>query len=426
MKRTILQLLCITTACVLSACKRESQVDEANRKGLLLVGNSAEPRALDLQMVTGVPESKIISALFEGLVGDHPSEDETMAPGVATHWEHNEDMTEWVFHLRPEARWSDGEPLTAADFIFSYHRMLHPELAAAYAPMLYSIRNAEAYNRDQRGFILCGLDPEFPSSWETMSQANHAGDPSIDAQNLADREFESLDFEEKRRLLASKGLDRLNLLHLQAIQNDPRLFDWPASVPEESRRLLIERLTDHEQAGAPDLFEKAQIGLRAPDSHTLVVTLREPVPYLPSKSRHSTWFPGPRHVILRHGKMTDRFTRWASVGNLVGNGPFQLHEWRYNHYIEVQKNPNYWDADRVKLNGIRFFPIENPYTETRAFLAGQLHTTYSLPPDLLEKTRRDYPQYLRAEPYVGTVFVRLNTTRPGLDDPRVRRAISLA
>ena len=134
----------------------------------------------------------------------------------------------------------------------------------------------------------------------------------------------------------------------------------------------------------------------------------------------------PKHVILKHGKISDRFTKWATAGNLVGNGPFQLHVWRYNHYIELRRNPHYWDAPNVGLNGIRFIPIEHSYTDTRSFLAGQLHTTYSLPPDLLSKTRREYPQYLRTEPYVGTVFVRLNTTRPGLSDPRVRRALALA
>lgn len=418
----VLALVCL----LLPGCRRETLVGRANREGILLVGNSAEPRALDLQIVTGVPENKILSALFEGLCGDHPSDDEKMVPGMATHWEHNEDMTEWTFHLRPEAKWSDGAPLTAEDFIFSYHRMLHPELAAAYAPMLHSIRNAEAYNRDERGHILCGLDENFPTQWETLRKANFQGDPSIDAEDLANRKFASLDQGERRRLLAVKGLDRLDAGQLRAIRDTPALFDWPDEIPQASRTLVIARLLEHAEAGAPDLFEKARLGLDAPDPHTLVVSLREPVPYLPSKSRHSTWFPVPRHVILKHGKMTDRFTKWATVGNLVGNGPFQLHAWRYNHYIEVRRNPHYWNAPNVGLNGIRFYPIENPYTETRSFLAGQLHTTYSLPPDLLEKTRREYPQYLRTEPYVGTVFVRLNTTRPGLDDPRVRRALALA
>jgi oligopeptide transport system substrate-binding protein len=417
----------LALACLLlPGCKRETMVERANREGILLVGNSAEPRSLDLQLVTGVPESKVLSSLFEGLVGDHPSRDDIMAPGVATHWEHNADMSEWTFHLHPEARWSDGVPLTAEDFVFSYHRMLNPVFAAPYAPMLHSIRNAEAYNRDARGHILCGLDQDFPTPWEILRKANFQGDESIDADDLANRDFDSLSAQERRRFIASKGLDRLNATHLRAIRDEPALFTWPEEVPMETRRIVIDRLLAHAEAGEPDLFEKANLGFRAEGPHTLVVTLREPVTFLPSMTRHKSWFPVPRHVITRFGSMTDRFTDWSKTGNLVGNGAYKLHSWRYNHMIEVRRNPHYWDAANVGLNGIRFFPIENPYTETRSFLAGQLHTTYSLPPDLLTRVRSRHPEYLRVEPYVGTVFLRFNTTRPGLDNPKVRQALQLA
>ncbi len=411
---------------LLTGCKRETMVERANRDGFLLVGNSAEPRSLDLQLVSGVPESKILTSLFEGLVGDHPSKDDTMAPGAAARWEHNDDFTEWIFHLQPNAKWSDGTPLTAEDFVFSYHRMLNPVLAAPYAAMLHSIQNAEPYNRDHRGHILCGLDESFPVAWKTLRAANFHGNPASKAGNLLERDFATLSHTEKKSVLAYKGLDRMSAAHLHALLADPTLFDWPADIPADARTLVVQRLLNHMEAGEPDLFDKARIGLRATGPHTLVITLREPVPYLPSKTRHTSWFPVPRHVILRHGKMTDRFTTWSKIGNLVGNGPFQLHTWRNNHYIEVRRNPHYWDAANVGLNGIRYYPIENPYTETRSFLAGQLHTTYSLPPDLLTRVRKRHPQYLRTEPYVGTIFLRFNTTRPGLDNVKVRQALSLA
>jgi oligopeptide transport system substrate-binding protein len=411
---------------LLTGCKRETMVERANRDGIMLVGNSAEPRSLDLQLVSGVPESKILTSLFEGLVGDHPSKDDTMAPGTAARWEHNDDFTEWTFHLQPNARWSDGAPLTAEDFVFSYHRMLNPILAAPYAAMLHTIKNAETYNRDERGHILCGLDESFAVAWETLRLANFHGDHSSKANALLEKEFSSLSHTEKKSVLATKGLDRMSAEHLSALLGDPTLFDWPAEIPTDARTLVLQRLLDHLETGEPDLFEKAKVGVRAAAPHTLVITLREPVPYLPSMTRHTSWFPVPRHVITRFGKMTDRFTDWSKIGNLVGNGPFQLHVWRNNHYIEVRRNPYYWDAANVGLNGIKFFPIENAYTETRSFLAGQLHTTYALPPDLLARVRKHHPEYLRTEPYVGTVFLRFNTTRPGLDNVKVRQALSLA
>src|SRR6478735_2121223 len=307
---------------LLPPCQKETQVERANREGILLVGNSAEPKALDHQLVTGVPESKIIGALFEGLASNDPSQDDATPPGAAASWEHNDTMTEWTFHLQPNGKWSDGVPVTAHDFVFAYHRLLHPDFAGPYAEMLYFIENAEAFN---------------------------------------------------------KG-----------------------------------KITDF-----------SQVGVTAVDDLTLRVKLREPVPYLPSLTRHYTWFPVPRHVVLQHGKMTDRFTKWSTLPYLVGNGAFKLKEWKFHDFIEVERNPNYWNAAGVGLHGIRFFPIENPYTESRAFLSGQLHTIYQLPSDLIRSVKKNDAQYLRQEPYVGTTFIRLNTTRPGLSDPRVRQALSL-
>ena len=307
---------------LLASCQKESQVDRATREGILLVGNSAEPKALDHQLVTGVIESKIITSLFEGLVAGDPSRDDAAIPGAAASWEHNEDMTGWVFHLQPQGKWSDGAPVTAHDFVFAYNRLLHPDFAGPYAEMLYFLDGAEAFNKG-----------------------------------------ETTDF--------------------------------------------------------------SQVGVKAVDDFTLQLKLREPVPYLPSLTRHYTWFPVPRHVVLQFGKMTDRFTKWSVLPNIVGNGPFKLTQWRFHDFIEVRRNPHYWNAAQVGLNGIRFYPVENPYTETRAFLSGQLHTTYQLPSDLIRTVKKNDPEFLRQEPYVGTTFIRLNTTRPAFSDPRVRQALSL-
>lgn len=307
----------------LASCQKETEVERANREKILLVGNSTDPKSLDPHLVTGVIESNVIRALFEGLVADDPVKDTAYPPGAATHWEHNADYTEWTFHLRQGGKWSDGAPLTAEDFLFAYNRILHPDVAGPYADMLYFLKNAEDYN---------------------------------------------------------KG-----------------------------------KITDF-----------SQVGVSAPDPYTLKFVLREPVPFLPDITRHYTWFPLPKHTLEKFGKMTDRFTPWSDAGNLVGNGAFILKEWRLNDYIETTKNPNYWRADTVKLNGVRFIPVENFYTETRGFLADQLHVTYQLPQTLADQMAADYPQYLRQEPYVASDFIRVNTTRSALKDPKVRMALSLA
>ena len=170
----------------------------------------------------------------------------------------------------------------------------------------------------------------------------------------------------------------------------------------------------------------ATVGVKALDSHTLEIVTRAPTPFLPELTKHYTWFPVPKHIVLQHGIMTDKHTNWTDPGHLISNGPFQLDEWKFNYYISVKKNPNYWDKTQVTLEGIRFLPISNTYTEARMFFDQQIHATYGLAPEMIEYSRDRYPHSLHQEPYLGTYFIRCNVTHPGLTDPRVRQALALA
>ena len=112
---------------------------------MLHLGNGAEPQDLDPHIVTGVSEHTIISALLEGLVTEDPA---TLAPvpGMASAWEISADGRIYTFSIRPEAVWSNGDAVTAADFVWSWQRLLSPALAAEYAYQLYPVRNARLFN----------------------------------------------------------------------------------------------------------------------------------------------------------------------------------------------------------------------------------------------------------------------------------------
>jgi len=113
------------------------------------VGNGAEPQDLDPQAVTGDIEHRIIMALFEGLVTNDP-QDLHPVPGQAESWEISEDGRVYTFHLRAGLKWSNGDPITADDFVQSYKRMLTPSFAAEYASMLYNfVQGAEEYYNGQ-------------------------------------------------------------------------------------------------------------------------------------------------------------------------------------------------------------------------------------------------------------------------------------
>lgn len=102
-------------------------------KQTLVRNNGAEVQSLDPHKIEGVPESNVNRDLFEGLlvtdVDGHP------ASGVAEKWE-NKDFKVWTFHLRKDAKWSDGTPVTAEDFVYSWQRLANPNTASPYASYL--------------------------------------------------------------------------------------------------------------------------------------------------------------------------------------------------------------------------------------------------------------------------------------------------
>ena len=321
--RGSLSLLVILSAAFGGGCARhETAVQTGNREQILQLGNLTEPTDLDPQIITSQQDFNIVLSLFEGLTTPDP-QDLHPTPGAAQSWDISPDQTVYTFHLRPNARWSDGSPVTARDFLYAYRRVLSPGLGAEYSYMLYVVRNAEAFNTGK----------------------------------LAD-------------------------------------FN--------------------------------QVGFQVLDPLTLQVILNYPTPYFLSLIGHDSWFPVQQAAIEKFGRMDERGTAWTQPGHFVGNGPFILKEWRINQVIRVERSPTYWDAANVKLKGINFYPIESADTEERDFRAGALHITSTIPIDKVDTYRREHPEWLHLEPFLGTYFYRLNVNKPPLDDSRVRRALAMS
>jgi ABC-type oligopeptide transport system substrate-binding subunit len=106
----------------------------------------AEPETYDPTLAVGQPDGRVARLLFEGLTREDPQTLNPL-PGQAYRWEISPDGRTYTFHLRPGIRWSDGHPVTAQDFRWSWLRLLKPETAARYAGFLYAVVNAEAYNK---------------------------------------------------------------------------------------------------------------------------------------------------------------------------------------------------------------------------------------------------------------------------------------
>ncbi|MEN1726989.1 MAG: peptide ABC transporter substrate-binding protein [Pseudomonadota bacterium] len=105
-------------------------------------GNAEEPQTLDPHLADGVPSSTILRDLFEGLTTTEP--DGRIVPGAADHWDISRDGLVYTFYLNPDSRWSNGEPLRAQDFVWSWQRVVNPETGASYGRMLAPVLNAEA------------------------------------------------------------------------------------------------------------------------------------------------------------------------------------------------------------------------------------------------------------------------------------------
>ena len=145
----ISSVLCILSSvlCILgtSCVRRDTPVDAGLRTQTLLVGNAAEPGDLDPQTATVLNDQIILITLFEGLTA--LDEQTTVpVPAAAERWEVSPDGLTWTFHLRGGLKWSNGEPLTADDFLQSWRRILNPAFAAEGAWYFLSVKNAEDYN----------------------------------------------------------------------------------------------------------------------------------------------------------------------------------------------------------------------------------------------------------------------------------------
>jgi oligopeptide transport system substrate-binding protein len=310
-------------AWLLPGCvKRETPVAAGLRTQTLIVGNAGEPIDLDPHVANSISDARILHALFEGLTF-WEEESGRGVPAAAERWDVSSDGLTYTFHLRPNLRWSNSEPLTAGDFVYSFQRILNPKFPAEYAYMLWPLKNAEAFNK---GTV--------------------------------------------------KGFD--------------------------------------------------SVGAKALDERTLQLDLEYPTPYLPALVGHFTWLPVPRATLEKHSAVTKRGTDWTRAGNLVGNGPFVLSEWRPNARLVVKRNRYYWDAATTRLNAIMFLPIESADVEERNFRAGQLHVTWALPTAKITAYRAHNAEVFRVDPMLGTTFLRFNIARPPFNDARVRHALALA
>jgi oligopeptide transport system substrate-binding protein len=149
---------------LVAGCKdsHKTLVEIGNERQILHVGNRDEPADIDVHTTTGIPEQNLEMALYEGLVARNPKTLEII-PAAAEKWIVSADRKTYTFHIRASAKWSNGEKLTAQDFVDSWHRALMPALANQYARALFCLKNAEDfYNGKLKDFAEVGVHARSP------------------------------------------------------------------------------------------------------------------------------------------------------------------------------------------------------------------------------------------------------------------------
>ncbi len=146
--------------------KHATPADNGIRDGILHVGNGAEPRNLDPHTAVSVTESTILGSLFEGLVNYAP-DCRSVVPGVAERWDVSPDGQTYTFHLRRDLKWSNGDPLTADDFLYSFRRIIEPKLGAEDAIYADWVVGAEDYREEKtHDFSVVGFRAPDPLTFE--------------------------------------------------------------------------------------------------------------------------------------------------------------------------------------------------------------------------------------------------------------------
>src|SRR5688500_10333810 len=148
--RVLVVLAISAVACLLAGCSSSAKSQffgqtTAPSENVLRYITGSEPESLDPALPNGQPEARILMALYDGLIEYHPVTMDPI-PALAESWEVKEGGTEYIFNLRKNAKFSNGEPITAHDFVYTIRRGFKPELASRNASLGYYIKYSEAYN----------------------------------------------------------------------------------------------------------------------------------------------------------------------------------------------------------------------------------------------------------------------------------------
>lgn len=409
--------------------------------------NGNEIRTADPSKATGQPENRVINALFEGLLRTLPDEgwEKKYGPGenvpmtphgaMAERFEVSEDGRTYTFHMRKGAQWSNGDPVTAEDFAWSWRRMLHPETASEYAYQLYYLVGAENYNT---AIVTEGLQVEaevdgtrrdklqaFPRGTivrgKVLSIRKPPQPPELAKDSKVNAEAKS-----KAEATWKEGwVYEIKVSQVEPSTEDPNPTQISLGatieccIDPEKGKVAVARPLIKLHHVLPDFEETVGVKTKSPEK--LVVTLKSRTAYFDELVAFYPLYPVNRKCVEEHGSPD-----WTKPENLVCNGPYTMQFRRIRDRIRLMKNPKYWDADQVQLKVIDAMVVKSETTTLNMYLNDQIDWATQLPPPMIPKLKQIMPKEFPSAPMLTVYLYRVNVTKPGLDNAKVRRALNLA
>ncbi|WP_124067494.1 peptide ABC transporter substrate-binding protein [Clostridium sp. E02] len=303
-----------TTASGTTAANGETAAPaEGTNTGLdLAVQIGPDPETIDPGLNSAVDGANVVVQAFETLL--IVDKENKIVPGQAESFDVSEDGLTYTFHLRDGLKWSDGTPLTANDFVYSWKRLADPKTAAPYAA-------------DMLGYV--------------------------------------------------KG---------------------------------------YEEASAGNLDALA---ITAPDDQTLVVELAVPCVYFSKLVTHATMVPVQKATVEANG---DQWT--LKPETYVSNGPLKMIEWVPGSHMTFAKNENYWNADAVTINTLKFVLMEDSNASYSAYQTGEVSLIKDVPTEEVPGLKGN--EAFHIEPLMGTYYLDFQNQKEPFNNPDVRMALSLA
>ena len=310
----------IVVVLVLLAVGRERTPDSAD----LVMINRGEVFTLDPQRMSYMQDFRAAYALYEGLARSN-NVDMSVEPAAADLPEISDDRLTYTFHIRPDARWSNGDPVTAHDFVYSWSRLLLPDTAADYSNMFFDIEGAAAFFH-----------------WRSEQLATYIKSSNASADAAAD-----LFSQTEQRFHETVGIRAMDdrTLRVTLVRPVPYFLELLCFGPASP----VHRPTVEGWPGANRLIdaERGWIAVQAP-----------------------AW---PQREFIKLDPITARLEQrheWSRPGRLVSNGPYVLTQWRYKRDLRLDQNPFFHSPQVMRNRSVLMLSIDNPNTAVLAFDAG--------------------------------------------------------